>query len=234
MPRVNWKQAGVEASLLLIGVLLALLAQAWWEVQNERETINEYAANLQIEITANQEELRKGIQRHEGYIDAGTALIEGMQEPLNPESSPGIKEQITILGYIGDFRPATSSLENLVGTGGLGLLESTELQLAISNYARGIDDHNVVQAENLAFFLNVFIPFVSDHASLLELDFLPDSMGLPETSRFDWELNALTGSLIFENLVLRRISAETDAKIYAERLLAISEELQRLLQAEVY
>ena len=62
--KVNWVQACVEALLLLAGVLLALMGQAWWEDREERKTISEYAANLRVEVTANQEELQKAIRNH--------------------------------------------------------------------------------------------------------------------------------------------------------------------------
>ena len=222
-------QAGVEAFLLLIGVVLALMGQAWWEDREERETVREYAVNLRVEVSANQEELRKAIQKHASYIKDGTELIQEMQHPLDPESILSMKERVVKFGYVSDFRPSTSSLENLVGSGGLRQLDNTELQLAISNYAGSIEDHNVLQAENLKLFFDAYVPFISDRASLLDFEFVSDSSGLPKRSRFDFDIEVLTGSKVFENLIVRRISAEVDAKKYAMRLLQAAEQLKRLL-----
>lgn len=232
LPRVNWIQACVEAFLLLVGVLLALMGQAWWEDRDERETVHEYAANLSIEVSANQQQLRKAILNHDGYAKAGVSLIQAMQGEIDSALSLTIKEHLSKLGYISDFRPSTASLRNLVGSGGLGLLESAELQLAVSNYSRLIEDHNVLQVENLKFFHDEYIPFISERASLLDLEFMPASMGLPRDSRFGFEIEVLTESMTFENLIVRRISAEVDAKKFAERLLEAAADLERLLAIE--
>jgi len=61
---------------------------------------------------------------------------------------------------------------------------------------------------------------------------MPASMGLPRDSRFGFEIEVLTESMTFENLIVRRISAEVDAKKFAERLLEAASDLERLLAIE--
>ena len=232
LSNVNWKQAAGEAFLLLLGVLLALGGQAWWEAQVERETVSEYVENLLLEVRENQAGLLNIVEEHDSYIVASTALLRGMQDIDSADSSFSMQEQISKLGFFNDFRPATSALDNLIGAGGLGLLESTELQLAVSKYAQSISDHNVVQAEVVEFSLRSFHPFLSDHVPLLEINFVTKVSELPSHSRFEFDPMPLVESLQFENLVLRRIATEADAKQYAQRLLDVSEKLIPLLQSE--
>ena len=104
----------MEAFLLLIGVLLALLGQTWWESREERQTVREYAANLGVEVSVNQEQLQKAIMQHDSYINTGSALIQDMQLPPESGLLLSTRKYLAKLGYIPDFRPATSSLENLV------------------------------------------------------------------------------------------------------------------------
>jgi hypothetical protein len=42
MPQINWGQAASEALLILVGILLALASDAWWEERSERVQEEEY------------------------------------------------------------------------------------------------------------------------------------------------------------------------------------------------
>lgn len=232
LSNVNWKQATGEAFLLLIGVMLALGGQAWWEDLVERKTASEYGDNLLIELQQNQDGVKRIIAKHGEYIDAGASLLRDLQETYSADKFVSIRELVSKLGYFSDFRPATSALDNLLGAGGLGLIESKELQLAISKYAQNIEAHNALQAELVEFNLLSFIPFLSDRIPLLEINFfaaaeVPD---MPSKSRFELVPISLTESLQFENLVVRRVTAEMDAKRYAQRLLVSIDELAPLLE----
>ncbi|MFK7955730.1 MAG: hypothetical protein AB8B96_06505 [Lysobacterales bacterium] len=229
---VNWPQAFSEVSLLLAGVLLALAAQAWWEARAERETSLEHINNLIIELDANASGLTDSLAKHEGYIEVSVAILRGAKGPLSDAARETLLQRISRFSYISDYRPATAALDNLVGAGGLGQFDNASLQLAVSSYSQAIQNHNVLQSELTDFFFHELVPYLSEHIPLLSIHFVS---GIPEpvpTSRFDLDLTALTESMPFENLVLRRISAEFDAKTTANRLLTATQELrQRLEQA---
>lgn len=231
---VNWKQAAGEAFLLLIGVLLALGGQAWWEDRVEERTVSEYGDNLLLELRQTQDGARRIIKKHDEFIAAGAALLHGLQETHSEESLILMRKHISRLGFYSEFRPATSALNNLLGAGGLGLIESKELQLAISRYAQSIEDHNTLQTELVEFNLLSFAPFLSDRIPLLEINFIAgsDAPDLPSESKFELDLTSLTESLQFENLVVRRIGAELDAKLFARRLLDSIDELAPLLESD--
>ena len=218
--RINWRQAAGEASLLLIGVLLALLAQAWWEKRVERNTIREYADNLLVEVRANIDDLEKQVKRHNNKVTVGAELLRLMQNDDLGPSEERIRGLVSELTFIDDFRPATSSMDNLLGAGGLGLLDNTELQLAVSHYGQSLYNHNTLQDELLELFFGIFIPFLSERISLLDVDFVNEELReqLPD-SEFKFELSALANSMQFENLVARRVSAEYDAASFAQRLI---------------
>ena len=230
--RVNWRQAAGEALLLLLGVLLALGGQAWWEARVEQETAREYIDNLLLEVTENKAGLERLIKQHDGYIAAGTNLLNEIQVGGDAASEDSILEHIRIISFVSDFRPATSALENLVSSGGFNSINNLELRLAILKYAQGIDDHNVLQAEQLDFFFLSFVPHLSKRFPLMNIQFVRGVEGLPTQSAFEFEPTTLIETLEFENLVLRRISAEKDAVTYAQSLFELTSELQTLLQGQ--
>ena len=228
--KVNWRQAAGEALLLLLGVLLALGGQAWWEARVERENSREYVDNLLLEVQENRAGLDRLIDRHSRYIAAGTSMLNEIQGGRADASADVILEQLRILGFFSDFRPATSALNNLVGSGGFNLIDSSELRLAILKYAQGIDDHNVLQGEQTDFFLQTFVPVLGKSIPLLDLQYVRDLEGLPTQSAFKFDPTILVETMEFENLIVRRVSAERDALTYAQSLLELTSELQTLLQ----
>lgn len=230
--RINWRQAAGESLLLLLGVLLALSAQAWWEARAERDTRREYINNLLLEVNDNQARLQRLLEQHEKYISAATVVANELQKGQQAASAELIREQLSILSFFSDFRPATSALENLVSDGGLGALKTPELRLAILKYAQSIDDHNVGQAEQINFFLQSFIPYLSSRIPLLDIQFIKGNPDIPARSIYEFDTTPLFASVEFENLILRRVSAEVDARDFAQRLVNQSGELQNLLQTE--
>jgi len=49
---INWRQAGGEGLLIFLGVVVALLGQAWWEDRSEQLLVQDHAASLLQELEA--------------------------------------------------------------------------------------------------------------------------------------------------------------------------------------
>ena len=243
---VNWKQAAGEALILLAGVLLALAAQAWWEAREEKREVQEYVDSLLVELDQNLAGLKgpKGLGtckrdadsfpgivcRHQIHIDDTVALIRQLQATDPPATPAEVQAALTLALFFDDYRPSTSALDNLVGAGGLSLLGSADVQSAVSSYRRAIDHHNVLQDELATFFLHEFVPGLNEKVPLLAVGFVGgQDLKLPH-SAFAFDPDTLRGSLVVENLLTRRISAERDAQVFAERLAAATKELIGLLE----
>lgn len=229
---INWKQAAGEALLIVLGVILALGGQAWWEARVERNTVGEYVDNLLLEVNENEANLRRLVKEHENYIKVATGLLHEMRKNQSIASTSSIREQISILFWYDDFRPATSALDDLVGSGGFRMLENSDLRLAVLKYAHSIDVHNSVQAEQVKFLLQSFIPYLSKTVPLLEFRYTREIPDLPTESVFEFDPMPLIDSMEFENLIVRRIGAESDAVEYANWLLDAIGLLQTALQSE--
>lgn len=229
---INWKQAAGEALLIVLGVLLALGGQAWWEARVERDTVGEYVDNLLLEVNENEANLRRLVKERENYIKAATGLLHEMRKNQSIASASSIREQISILVWYDEFSPATSALDDLVGSGGLRMLENSDLRLAILRYAQSIEDHNSVQADQVNFFFESFAPYLSKTVPLLELRYTRKIPDLPTESVFEFDPITLIDSMEFENLIVRRIGAESDGAVFANRLLDAIGLLQTALQNE--
>jgi len=228
--RVNWRQAGGEALILLAGVLLALVGQAWWESRSEGEIVRGHVANLMVELASNRTGLHAIVEQHTRGVEHGTALIRVMGEAGSPQAADSILLLISELTTFSDFRPASAALDNLVGAGGLGLIENSDVQLAVSRYSQAISDHNVLQSELASYQINEFMGFLRGSVPLLLTDYSASVRESVSSPRFDFDPGPLVGSMEFENVVLGRIRSESDASNYARRLLEALESLAELLE----
>lgn len=226
---VNWRQAAGESLILLLGVLLALGAQAWWEARSEKQLVRGYVSNLLIELSSNAAGLERTILANNNRAERSTTLIrvlEGEVSSIEPEYMLSLLGPLTTFT---DFRPATAALDNLVGAGGLGLFGDAELQLAVSRYAQAIEDHNALQLELAHFHLDQFIVFLREKVPLLSAT--PAQLSEPRpTGQFEFDPSALIGSLKFENLLLSRIISENDSARFSQNLLNAIEELRPRLE----
>ncbi len=224
--RINWRQAAGEGLILLAGVLLALGGQAWWEARAEQQLVRGHVANLLVELGSNASGLKDIIRWHETKMEQGADMIRLMEGQGKDDS---VLPLLSELAVFADFRPATAALDNLLGAGGLGLFEDTGLQLAVSNYGRAIDRHKEIQNELVEFQLNYFIVFLRDQVPLMWTAYANRMPEPRPAGRFEFDPSALTDSFKFENLLLSRIRAESDAAKFAQQLLTSIEELKPLL-----
>lgn len=226
---VNWRQAAGEGFILLLGVLLALGTQAWWEARTEKQLVRGHVANLLVELSSNAVGLERTILANNNRAERSAALIRLLDGEVSSMEPDYVLSLLGPLTTFTDFRPATAALDNLVGAGGLGLFGNTDLQLAVSRYAQAIEDHNALQLELAHFHLDQFVVFLREYVPMLSAT----TASLPEprpTSQFVFEPTALVGSLKFENLLLSRIISENDSARFSQNLLNAIEELRPRLE----
>lgn len=227
--RVNWRQAAGEAVVLLAGVSLALMGQAWWESRSELEIVRGYVANLVVELEANRTGLEEAREDHAQKVSEGTALIQLMGQAESSVSSDSMFTLISSLTLFADFRPATAALDNLLGAGGLGLVDDPTVQLAVSRYSQAIADHNVLQVELADYQNNRFHVYLSQTVPILGTRYASSVRESVPQQRFAFDPQPLLSSLEFENVVLGRIRSEGDAATYVQRLLDALEALELVL-----
>ena len=224
--KIQWKRIGAEAAAIVVSILLAFGIDAWWGNRAEEILARKYVDYLIAEARENLQGLHDLVIYHDGKKSQTIELI-GLLASDNPqESNDRIRRLVLDVMYFGGYQPVTSALDNIIGDGGLGQLNDPQTQLAISQYAQAIKDHNLLQAELADLVVNDFTVFLADRIPFLAVGFagraLPDAA--PE-SAFVFDAMVLVGSMEFENMMVRRIVAEDDAARYARHLIQVAEKL---------
>ena len=121
-----------EFVLVVLGVLAALMVDAWIEQRNDGNLRREYLARLTDDLEADRQSLEYRISFFSSVRSFGLETLERLQ-------SDGPVDQAAILAayYASEnfaFNPIKNTYEDLQSTGNIRLLGDIELRLALASY----------------------------------------------------------------------------------------------------
>jgi hypothetical protein len=130
-----------EFSVIVLGVLVALWVDAWWESAQERRTEAEMLEALAGELDAAEETLL-------GYVGLDSAIVRNADILLG---TPGLSDDFVAvlmnqLYYTIPRQPALPTVEEATSTGRLRLFQNPELRLRITVFTaelRTLNDYHV-------------------------------------------------------------------------------------------
>jgi len=138
--QVPWLRILAEGFAIVVSILLAFGIQAWWEGRQERAEEQEILAGLRSDFTA--------IER--GLINARRVVVrrqERLQWLLSlPDASlanvPVIQADSAFFAFIatGTYEPSEATLDGLVSSGKMDLLQSRELRTKLTAWRRTLDE----------------------------------------------------------------------------------------------
>jgi len=148
MPRqVPWGRLGAEGAVIVFSILLAFAIQAWWEGSQERKQEIRHLAALRSELEVGLEIIPGAKTTIANMLHSHVSLTRQFPgDALAPEDSLFI--WLSDLSRPGNLRPPTAVFDDLVSSGGIQLIKSDLVRLAIADYQRllGIHQTNIDQA----------------------------------------------------------------------------------------
>jgi hypothetical protein len=130
--QIPWPRVIAEGAVIVVSILLAFGIDAWWEGRQERAEEGRYITALLDEAYAAADELEIDRQAR----DVRLAALDSLQ--LYFTSGRGRPDAFTSWvnesSSLANFFPPTAAYDDLVSSGGLQLLTSDELRLALMSY----------------------------------------------------------------------------------------------------
>jgi len=130
----------IEGVVIVISILLAFAIDAWWDERQETVQTERMLAGLEEDCRGNLAQAREVIELHEGRRELVSRLM-GMDDArlrsIGPDSL-GI--YYASLYDPRSFDPATATIDALVGSGDLDLVEDEELRLLLSRFLNVVRD----------------------------------------------------------------------------------------------
>ena len=134
---IPWGRLSAEGSVIVVSILLALGGQAWWEGRQERRQEDEYLVALRAELDQGLAMLPAAVAEVDDVLHAHESLI-AQFGATNLAPSDSLIYWLSQLSYPTGFTPPRAVLEDLVSSGGIRLITSDRLRLAVADYDRAL------------------------------------------------------------------------------------------------
>lgn len=155
-----------EIILIIIGILIALQISNWNEVKKIRSSEQQYLLALKTEFNFNKVELEKIMKRN--MINAENAIK--VLNIMGPESPQITEEELSFLlagslSFEVQFDPNQGVLDEIIGSGKLGLFSNDELKFALSSW-NGLLQRARLQEKELQRLRYITIDIVRNESNL--------------------------------------------------------------------
>ena len=233
---IQWSRLSIETVAIVGSILLAFAIDAWWQDHQDRENEEEYLVSLRqeladsIEIAKENEELRlKVVKAHVSLV----AQIQGATRAPDRD----LYEWISLLSYPLRYYPPRAVFNDIMASGGTGLISSAELRIALAELEQGIrfleqfDDASwVVWEQRIQPFLEGRIPRIERLRQGYARDRADVPFGKsPHTADFD----AVFADPIFEDIIAERWLRLQNGTLTIGRVISQSTKIIELIDAEL-
>ena len=128
-------RGAAELVIIVAGVLVALWIEGWREARVEAATEREYLTRLEADLVADSVRLA-------GRLDAEIRLDENTRRAMDFVRTGAVPEADTVAvvaalhfsGFINFYRPQSTTWDDLVSTGNLGLIRDRDLRERVGRY----------------------------------------------------------------------------------------------------
>jgi hypothetical protein len=125
---IRWKRALIEGAVIVGSILLAFGIDAWWGERDEASRRTAVIEGLRSDFAAARVDLDRVTAFHlEGRQAAETLMQIGADGPLAEASSPRVDSLFAGLAGTASFDPPLGTLEALISSGDLDLLDDPGL-----------------------------------------------------------------------------------------------------------
>lgn len=144
LSRLDWRAAAGEVALVVVGVLIALAVDAWWEGRGDRERERAYLRQLLSDVRATEERLEESISRDSVTVARVTRFMDAahaFHRRAEPGRAAPPADSLVEWGATeyAQFVPLTGTYTALVEGDGLRLLRSDSLRFQVIALAAAVD-----------------------------------------------------------------------------------------------
>ncbi len=139
--RNRWKTVVTEFVTIVIGILVALAADAWWQNRADRRDEREALASLMTEFSASRLVLQERLARHEEIRRSLSTILEWVApEPDLPSDSTVTEELWVGIGGWVTYEDRRGVLDGLIASGRLSLIRDASLQAMLAGWGAEVAD----------------------------------------------------------------------------------------------
>ena len=131
---VDWRRAGTEIVIIVVGVLVALAINEWWSEKEDRRMEAEYIERIKEDLRADIEGFR-GLEEIFGIKARMTRELRDHPESDVISKPPEkLLEDLVFSSYVAFPDSISTTFDELMSTGRFALIQSVDQRDAVSHY----------------------------------------------------------------------------------------------------
>jgi len=147
---IPWKRRLGEGAVIVLGILIALAADAWWDNRVERADEQTALRQLRAEFADNRMQFDSIVDKHEGGQAAAGVLLDahltGTEIPAD-----SLRTLIFTASLPWTYNPRGGALESLVAAGRLDIIEDDSLRVELAAWPGLVEDYREEELVDRAF-----------------------------------------------------------------------------------
>jgi hypothetical protein len=230
--KINWRQAIVEVTMIVAGVLIALAVDDWWEEKLERDAEISYLEALRQDFETNRETLDAAIREQENIINEGDELLRMIKAGLNEESGKEFFSKVSggNLYFFRNWTPVTATYDDIINSGRLLYVENQQLRNELSRFRKSLEFVRQMERLQAETFYERQMPFLAENQDTNYSTW--SEVYRPPVSPFSVD-TAPFATLKYWNLVVEWIYVHVDVITNYRRAVADCDRILEIIENEL-
>ena len=132
---IPWARIAVEATAIIVSILIAFAIDAWWEDRKELQEERRYLTSLRQELSTGLDQLANRERIHKETTDSHADLINQIQAE-DRASDESLLYMFSLLSRPTAINLPRAVFDDLISSGGTQLIRSDEIRIALAIYGR--------------------------------------------------------------------------------------------------
>jgi len=158
---IQWKRITVEATAIVVSILLAFAIDAAWDERQERKFEEQALINLRSEFLDHRVVLEKHMSDHRYFLWGAKALINAAQSGEWNEDDASIDDALLLMRAPATIDLGSGVLDSLISGGDIGLITDSQLRFELTEWHSVLDELTDDQARGGESSLNIVVPYLT-------------------------------------------------------------------------
>jgi len=235
--KIHWKRLALEATAIVVSILLAFAIDAWWDDRNEAQLERRMLSALLVEFEQNAELLREARTEYERYYIDALRVLEYLDNGQDSFDQLDFAKSFSGMLLAGSIHLESGTYDGLLASGGLSFIRDDELRGRLAAWPSYVREWTEEEESVFSYVRSRMDPYLANSIQLRKItrpfaDF-PHGESPARMPRGDADIDeivAISASVGFENLVYLKAQGLWYALRDGETLLAQATEISELIR----
>ncbi len=226
--QVPWLRVFVEGVVIVVSILLACGLQAGWDASRERAEERQALEALARDFRAASALLDRQFLLTDSIVAATETILEWTGPSADSRYADSLAVLLPTVTRLPGFEPPSGTLDALLGSGDLRLIENDSLRAALASFPSRLAGMQRTERFGSDVQFGDFFPYVNERIPMRLF-----GRGGDGRSRFAADVSALLRSLEFENQLQFKLTNMLFLRGAMERMQGLLWNISSMLDAEI-